>query len=207
MKLNWCGFSGYYLNTTCIWMFITVVMCFVHGNMSDCAIVDPTEAFHPVESFLQLLDDDDVDVQHLRADFQNVRQHLKDAQKHWDAEQEQNNEPPSPPNCDDDSASVIQAIQFVWFWTTVCVLARLRRRVRHSYGIRTKICCEDLACALWCSCCTVSQLARQTADYTVHRAYWCTPNGLAELEDQRQEELERRHEQGHHLVHAHQVDV
>ena len=69
-------------------MFITVVMIFVHGNMSDCAVVDPTEAFHPVESFLNLLDDDDVDVQHLRADFQNVRQHLRDAQQHWNEEQQ-----------------------------------------------------------------------------------------------------------------------
>mmetsp|Transcript_14261 Transcript_14261/g.20000 ORF Transcript_14261/g.20000 Transcript_14261/m.20000 type:complete len:219 (-) Transcript_14261:269-925(-) len=60
------------------------------------------------------------------------------------------------------------------------VLVRLRRAVRKKYSIRDERCssCEDCCCALYCGCCTVAQLARQTADYEVQRASCCTDTGL-----------------------------
>jgi Cys-rich protein (TIGR01571 family) len=63
---------------------------------------------------------------------------------------------------------------------TVIVLMRLRAAVRAKYEIPTKRCgtMEDCCCAFFCVCCTVSQLARQTANYEEIRAVCCTDTGL-----------------------------
>lgn len=64
---------------------------------------------------------------------------------------------------------------------TLIVLMKTRASVRARYEIPEQCCAggmEDCCCAFWCSCCTVAQLARQTADYDQTRAVCCTDTGL-----------------------------
>ena len=63
---------------------------------------------------------------------------------------------------------------------TVIVMIRLRAAIRAKYEIPTKKCgqMEDCCCAVFCGCCTVSQMARQTANYEEIRAVCCTDTGL-----------------------------
>lgn len=35
-------------------------------------------------------------------------------------------------------------------------------------------------CAFWCTCCTIAQISRHTADYEHYPAFCCTESGLAE---------------------------
>jgi len=76
----------------------------------------------------------------------------------------------------------------------IFVVVRLRRAIRERYEIPPQtylVSCafqsfsfslgsyEDLFCACCCSCCAISQMARQTADYEgTEPASWCTLNGL-----------------------------
>jgi Cys-rich protein (TIGR01571 family) len=65
---------------------------------------------------------------------------------------------------------------------TLVVLTKLRSYARMLFGIPIRYrCfgdCEDCCLSFWCSCCTVSQLARQTCDYDEQQAACWTPNGL-----------------------------
>jgi Cys-rich protein (TIGR01571 family) len=66
---------------------------------------------------------------------------------------------------------------------TLIVLIKVRAAVRKRYQIPEKQChgMEDCCCAFWCGCCTVAQLARQTADYDQRRAVCCSETGLPSL--------------------------
>jgi Cys-rich protein (TIGR01571 family) len=63
----------------------------------------------------------------------------------------------------------------------VFVVARTRGRIRSRYGIPERRCigCEDCCRAFWCACCTVSQMARHTADYENYAALCCGETGLS----------------------------
>lgn len=63
---------------------------------------------------------------------------------------------------------------------TIIVMIRLRAAVRAKYEIPTKKCgkMEDCCCTVFCGCCTVAQMARQTANYEEIRAVCCTDTGL-----------------------------
>ena len=63
----------------------------------------------------------------------------------------------------------------------VFLVARARGRVRSRYGIPERRCrgCEDCCQAFWCACCTVSQMARHTADYENYAAFCCSETGLS----------------------------
>jgi Cys-rich protein (TIGR01571 family) len=62
----------------------------------------------------------------------------------------------------------------------IYLIAITRYRIRSRYGIPEQNCrgCEDCCCALWCYCCTVSQMARHTADYDNYAAKCCSETGL-----------------------------
>lgn len=64
---------------------------------------------------------------------------------------------------------------------TIIIATRTRRRIRAKYGIPAKNCgeCEDFCCSLWCTCCTLSQMARHTADYETYAARCCSETGLS----------------------------
>ena len=60
------------------------------------------------------------------------------------------------------------------------VVMNTRNYIRRKYAIPERDCngCEDFCCALWCQCCTITQIARHTADYDTYAAACCTENGL-----------------------------
>jgi len=62
----------------------------------------------------------------------------------------------------------------------IYLLTVVRKYVREKDQIPEKICngCEDIVCAAFCGCCTVSQLARQTANYDTEEGQFFTPDGL-----------------------------
>jgi Cys-rich protein (TIGR01571 family) len=75
------------------------------------------------------------------------------------------------------------AVTFLFGLYSLVLLIKLRVAVRRRYGIPEKRCIgvEDCCCAFWCSCCTVAQVARQTADYDHRRAVCCSRTGLADV--------------------------
>jgi Cys-rich protein (TIGR01571 family) len=77
---------------------------------------------------------------------------------------------------------VMRVTNIVWITYTTITLIKLRRSIRQTYKIPETAChgCEDCCCVLFCSCCTLSQMARQTADYNQRRALCCSDTGLPE---------------------------
>jgi Cys-rich protein (TIGR01571 family) len=55
------------------------------------------------------------------------------------------------------------------FWSLYS-LFRTRQSVRRQYSIPEEHChgCEDLCCAFFCTCCTLSQMARHTGEYETY---------------------------------------
>ncbi|VEU36030.1 unnamed protein product [Pseudo-nitzschia multistriata] len=55
----------------------------------------------------------------------------------------------------------------IWSIYSLC---RTRQSVRKQYSIPEKHCqgCEDLCCAVFCTCCTISQMARHTGEYETY---------------------------------------
>lgn len=61
-------------------------------------------------------------------------------------------------------------------------LVKTRAHIRRTFGIPETSCrgCEDICCAFWCGCCTITQMARHTADYRTYRAACCSETGLGD---------------------------
>jgi len=76
-----------------------------------------------------------------------------------------------------------QFISFVVFVYMVYAIMKVRKNIRMRDQIPESQCigCEDLVCAACCGCCTISQMARQTADYDLKEAAFFTPDGLSPL--------------------------
>jgi Cys-rich protein (TIGR01571 family) len=72
-------------------------------------------------------------------------------------------------------------LNIAFFILLVIIMALARCRIRSRYGIPERTChgCEDCCCAFWCSCCTISQMARHTADYENYPAKCCSETGLS----------------------------
>jgi len=75
-------------------------------------------------------------------------------------------------------ASYFITIMMIIFIVTVVV--KTRKRIRQKYGIPAQDCggCEDCCCAYWCTCCTIAQMARHTANYETYAAQCCSETGL-----------------------------
>jgi Cys-rich protein (TIGR01571 family) len=60
------------------------------------------------------------------------------------------------------------------------ITCNTRRHIREKYQIPEQQChgCEDCCCTYWCTCCTISQMARHTGDYANHGSRWCSETGL-----------------------------
>jgi Cys-rich protein (TIGR01571 family) len=58
-------------------------------------------------------------------------------------------------------------------------LCKTRESIRAVYSIPTTRCgsMEDCVCSFFCSCCTVSQLARHTGEYETYPAVCCSETG------------------------------
>jgi Cys-rich protein (TIGR01571 family) len=63
----------------------------------------------------------------------------------------------------------------------IYMVAFTRATIRREYGISESRCrgCEDSCMAVFCTCCTIGQMGRHTADYETYRSYCCTDTGLA----------------------------
>jgi len=75
-------------------------------------------------------------------------------------------------------SSVISCV----FWLFMLyIITNTRRHIRTKSNIPEKHCsgCEDCCCALFCSCCTITQMARHTVDYNVQKASCCNGTGLS----------------------------
>lgn len=83
-------------------------------------------------------------------------------------------------SCPTWQRSLSSVVTTAFFFYTLIVLVKTRGAVRARYEIPEKNCVgmEDCCCAFWCGCCTVAQLARQTADYDQKRAVCCSDTGL-----------------------------
>jgi len=86
----------------------------------------------------------------------------------------------SPADPDYPRSLLYNIVMLVFTIYMVYIVAVVRQKIRERDHIPEEICigCEDVVCAFYCSCCTVSQLARQTADYELEDAQFLTPDGL-----------------------------
>jgi Cys-rich protein (TIGR01571 family) len=75
-------------------------------------------------------------------------------------------------------------VQYIILFGMVAILfiyaALTRAYIRRKYRIPEGRCgpCDDFCCSFWCGACSVSQMARHTADYARYPAACCTETGL-----------------------------
>jgi len=83
----------------------------------------------------------------------------------------------NPPKWVDIMSWVGAILMLLW---TVYALMNTRFFTRTKYQIPEERChgFEDLCCALWCSCCTVAQIARHTGEYETYRSECFSSTGL-----------------------------
>jgi len=185
MKLSLFGSPaiGYeYKRATCYWILITLGYIAIRFSLRSCPQTGIIDAIKDV------FDDDEV-----RKDLHDVDKKMKHTYGK---------------NCSNDNYKTLRTINIIWFFLTMFVLIKLRRKVRQVYKISQSCPCEDCFYSAFFSCCTVSQLARQTADYQQQRAYCCTDTGLAKgvLESQQQQQAaccnhnNPNHHGGQHVV-------
>lgn len=64
----------------------------------------------------------------------------------------------------------------IWSLYSLC---RTRQNIRKQYSIPEERCvgCEDVCCAIFCSCCTISQMARHTGEYETYPGVILTSTG------------------------------
>lgn len=64
----------------------------------------------------------------------------------------------------------------IWSLYSLC---KTRRSVRMQYSIPEEHCagCEDLCCSFFCTCCTLSQMARHTGEYETYPGVCCSTTG------------------------------
>ncbi len=86
-----------------------------------------------------------------------------------------------------NTALVLVSVEWRYFLNIIfavftwIIVTRTRKRIRSKYSIPAKNFgeYEDFCCSLWCTCCTLSQMARHTADYETYAARCCSETGLS----------------------------
>lgn len=83
--------------------------------------------------------------------------------------------PASP--CEDTNipGSIVNMIYSVYL---IITMTKVRKIVRQRNNIQEEIKYEDCLASTFCGCCTVSQIARQTANYDCVEASFISPDGL-----------------------------
>lgn len=73
-------------------------------------------------------------------------------------------------------------LAFMFSVYVLFAMIRTRMYIRKKYAIREQYCsgCDDCCLSFWCSCCTVSQMDRHTADYRQLNASCCSETGLSQ---------------------------
>jgi len=78
------------------------------------------------------------------------------------------------------SISVMRSVGSLFFFVwSVYALCKTRQSVRQQYSIPEEQCvgCEDLCCSLWCTCCSLGQMARHTGEYETYPGTCCSSTG------------------------------
>lgn len=81
------------------------------------------------------------------------------------------------------SISVMKSLGgFFFAWWSIYALFKTRQSVRRQYSIPEERCmgCEDLCYSIWCTCCTLSQMARHTGEYENYPGVCCSKTGHPE---------------------------
>jgi len=80
----------------------------------------------------------------------------------------------------EDPSVTYHFLQFTYFVYALYVVMKVRKAVRERDSIPAGKCgnLEDVCCAYFCGCCTVSQMSRQTANYDDEQAAFFTSDGL-----------------------------
>ncbi len=66
------------------------------------------------------------------------------------------------------------------FCTFIAKTIKTRKVIRECYDIEEQAChgSEDTILGIFCSCCSISQMGRHTADYETYRESFLSPTGL-----------------------------
>lgn len=75
--------------------------------------------------------------------------------------------------------SIFNFLDFLFWLFAAFLIIKTRNHIRSKYSIPEQNCrgCEDICCAFWCSCCTVAQMSRHTADYETYTGLCCSETG------------------------------
>jgi Cys-rich protein (TIGR01571 family) len=86
----------------------------------------------------------------------------------------------SPVDPRDPSSPIFNVFVMAYTVFVIYLMTVVRRRIRQRDHIPEERCigCEDVVCAVFCGCCNVSQMARQTADYDLDEGRFFTSDGL-----------------------------
>ena len=65
-------------------------------------------------------------------------------------------------------------------WTFIRMAIKTRKAIRERFGIQEQNCSEyeDTLIGVFCSCCSISQMGRHTADFDTYREQFLSPTGL-----------------------------
>jgi Cys-rich protein (TIGR01571 family) len=76
--------------------------------------------------------------------------------------------------------SLTNATSMIFGLYTIIVMIKLRMTIRSKYNIPEDNCigCEDCCCIFFCGCCSVVQMAHQTANYDEMPSICCNDTGL-----------------------------
>jgi Cys-rich protein (TIGR01571 family) len=85
----------------------------------------------------------------------------------------------APADPSEDSSVLASLVNFIYTMYSIITMMKVRRLVRVKNNIPEGIPYEDCLASTFCGCCTVSQLARQTANYDIEEGDFFSPNGLA----------------------------
>ena len=85
------------------------------------------------------------------------------------------------PDCPSWQANLTSWVTFFFGIYVLIVMIRLRMAIRSQYSIPEESCvgCEDCCCVAFLGCCSLVQMAHQTADYESEEAYFLSTTGLA----------------------------
>mmetsp|Transcript_6272 Transcript_6272/g.12547 ORF Transcript_6272/g.12547 Transcript_6272/m.12547 type:complete len:307 (+) Transcript_6272:91-1011(+) len=98
-----------------------------------------------------------------------------DDERYYDVENDTSNKESDP--AIEAVGAVNAAISLSFGLFILIITIRSRGYIRRKFNIPGN-CFEDCCCSFWCSCCTVCQMARHTADYDQYSANCCSDNGL-----------------------------
>lgn len=88
-------------------------------------------------------------------------------------------------DCPSWQVTLTSSTDFLFGLYVLIVMIRLRMAIRQKYNITEQNCgqCDDCCSVFFCGCCSLVQMAHQTADYEKEEAFCLTTTGLSASED------------------------